>query len=310
MRFRQIQIPSDDREKYPMLDFNAPTVSSARRFAWFILVGLLAAWGSAVTAPATLAHEVWVEIDPSARVGEEAEVRVYWGHAGNKETGERLAAQHGKLTAYVRSPRGRDVLKLAAEDDGFVGKFTPAAPGYYVAGADLQVGIIDRQVHSIPANTRIAMYGKAITRVAGEALEAPAPLGLEVEIVPVAPARQPAVGDLITVRVLHKGQPVGGRQVLVTASTSGSRTPTDDERVQNWEWSNQAMADPKTGEATFPLIVAGQHLFMVRYVDETPGTYQGPRNDSSDFSHLRPGDTYERTMHVSTLTLQVNEARR
>jgi uncharacterized GH25 family protein len=293
-----------------MLDFNAGTRLSAKRVAGFIFVGLLAAWSPFVFAPAAYAHEVWVETDTSARVGEEAEVRVYWGHAGNKETGERLAAQHGKLTAYVQSPLGRDVLKLGGEDDGFVAKFTPAAPGYYVAGVDLQVGIIDRQVHSIPANTRIAMYGKAITRVAGEVLEAPAPLGLELEIVPVAPARQPVVGDLITVRVLHKGQPVGGRQVLVTASTSGGRVPTDDERVQNWEWSNQAMADPKTGEATFPLIVAGQHLILVRYVDETPGTYQGPRNDSSDFSHLRPGDTYERTMHVSTLTVQVNEARR
>jgi uncharacterized GH25 family protein len=293
-----------------MLDFNAGTRLSAKRVAGFIFVGLLAAWSPFVFAPAAYAHEVWVETDTSARVGEEAEVRVYWGHAGNKETGERLAAQHGKLTAYVQSPLGRDVLKLGGEDDGFVAKFTPAAPGYYVAGVDLQVGIIDRQVHSIPANTRIAMYGKAITRVAGEVLEAPAPLGLELEIVPVAPARQPVVGDLITVRVLHKGQPVGGRQVLVTASTSGGRVPADDERVQNWEWSNQAMADPKTGEATFPLIVAGQHLILVRYVDETPGTYQGPRNDSSDFSHLRPGDTYERTMHVSTLTVQVNEARR
>jgi uncharacterized GH25 family protein len=172
-------------------------------------------------------------------------------------------------------------------------------------GADLQVGIIDRPVHSIPAHTRIVMYAKAITRVAGDSQAAPSAIGLDLELIPIAPARQPRVGDLVTIRVLHQGKPIGGREVQVTAATSGDRVPTDDPRVQNWQWSTEAMADPKTGEVTFPLIVAGQHLFTVRYVDETPGTYDGPRNDVSDFSHLRKGDTYQRTMHVSTLTMQV-----
>jgi hypothetical protein len=246
-----------------------------------------------------------MESEVTGRVGEETTVRVYWGHAGNKETGERLAAQHSKLTAYVSGPRGREELPLSRVDDGFEAKLTPASPGYQVLGVDLQVGIVDRQVHSIPPNTRIVMYGKTILRVEGGQPEAPGTVGLELELVPVAPARQPKVGDLATVRVLHQGKPIGGRNVSVSAATSGGRTPTDDPRVQNWEWSIQAMADPKTGEATFPLIAAGQHLFMVRYVDETPGTYDGPRNDASDFSHLRPGDKYERTMHVSTLTMQV-----
>jgi hypothetical protein len=66
------------------------------------------------------------------------------------------------------------------------------------------------------------------------------------------------------------------------------------------------MANPNTGDVAIPLIVGGQHLFSIRYFDESPGTYQGDRQDRSDFSHLGPGDRYERTMYVSTLTLQVN----
>lgn len=53
--------------------------------------------------------------------------------------------------------------------------------------------------------------------------------------------------------------------------------------------------------------MGGRHLFTVKYFDEAPGTYDGDRNDSSEFSHLRQGDKYERTMYVSTLTVQVNE---
>lgn len=269
------------------------------------LVAILAAFFAFSLTPAAVGHEVWIEAAPSATVGQEMDVWVYWGHPGNKETGDRLAAQLSKLTAFTQTADGRDFLDLEMAEDGFVAKFTPETPGYFGLGAELQVGIVDRPVHSIPAYTRIVMYGKTITRVAGDAKAAPAPIGLDLELVPVAPAAQPKVGDLMTIRVLHKGQPVGGRQVQISATTSGSRQAMDDPRVQNWGWSTEAMADPRTGEATFPLIVAGQHLFTVRYTDETPGTYEGPRNDKSDFSYLRPGDTFERTMHVSTLTIQV-----
>jgi hypothetical protein len=42
----------------------------------------------------------------------------------------------------------------------------------------------------------------------------------------------------------------------------------------------------------------------IKHFDETPGTYDGDGNDSSDFSHLRKGDKFERTMHISTLTVR------
>ena len=267
--------------------------------------GLLAAMAVTLCTMTARAHQVWVETTPSAKAGTAHEITVCWGHSGHKEAGPRLAGQQDKLTAYVVSPSGRESVKLTLADNGFTGKFTPTAPGPYVIGADLQTGIIDRDFHGIPAKTRIVMCGKSLTVVKGGQNGAVAPIGFDLEIVPVEMKAEPKPGDLITVRVLHNGKPIGGRNVIVSAATQGTVAIPDDPRVQTGEWSIDATADPKTGEATFPLIVGGQHMFVIKYFDETPGTYNGDRNDSSSFSHLRKGDTYERTMYVSTLTIQV-----
>lgn len=268
---------------------------------------LLAAVAAVLSAAPGQAHEVWIETDASARIGQEHEVLVCWGHSGHREGGARLAGQESKLIACLLGPGGRTALKLTKADDCFVAKFAPEGAGRHVVGAELQVGIIEREMHSIPTKTRIVMYGKSCVQVGGGREAATAPLGFDLEIVPVGLAGEPKPGDLVTVKVLHKGQPIGGKNVLVTAATSGPLPPPEDPRVQTSEWSLEAMADPKSGEATFPLIVGGQHLFTVKYFDETPGTYDGDRNDSSEFSHLRKGDKFERTMYVSTLTVQVKK---
>jgi len=272
-----------------------------------IAAALLAAVAAVLSAAPGQAHEVWIETDASARIGQDHEVLVCWGHSGHREGGDRLAGQESKLTACLLGPGGRTPLKLTKAEDCFVVKFAPAGAGAHVVGAELQAGIIEREMHGIPTKTRIVMYGKSCVLVGGGREATTAPLGFDLEIVPVGLAGEPKPGDLVTVKVLHKGQPIGGKNVLVTAATSGPLPPSEDPRVQTCEWSIEAMADPKTGEATFPLIVGGQHLFTVKYFDETPGTYDGERNDSSEFSHLRKGDKFERTMYVSTLTVQVKQ---
>jgi uncharacterized GH25 family protein len=282
------------------------TTVSTRPVAGFFAGGLLSATALVLCVTPALAHQLWIETGPSAEVGKEHEIHVCWGHSGHKETGPSLAGQQSKLTACVRRPGGREPLNLAKGEDCFTAKVTPGAPGCHVVGADLQVGIIDQELHGIPAKTRIVMYGKSFIRVGGHPENTMDSLGFELEIVPVALTRDPKAGDLLTVRVLRQGKPIGGRNVLVSAATSGPQPPPEDPRLQTSEWSIEAMADPRTGDVTFPLIVAGQHVFVVRYFDETPGTYEGDRNDRSAFSHLRRGDAYERTMYVSTLTVPVN----
>lgn len=270
-------------------------------WARFLFFAVLAFWAASAHA-----HQLWIETDPVGEVGEEHNIHICWGHSGYKEAGARLAGQHSKLTASVLGPRGRAALDLANADDCFVAKLTPGVPGCYVIGADLQVGIIDKEFHGIPAKTRIVMIGKSFTRVGPAQDETVAPLGFDLEIVPVVLPHEPKPGDLVTVKVLHKGKPIGGRNVVVSAATQGTEPPPEDARLQTREWSIEATADPKTGEVTFPLIVGGQHTFLIKYFDETPGTYDGERNDRSDFSHLRKGDSYDRTMYISTLTVHMD----
>lgn len=285
--------------------FRFQTTLATIRRAGLFAAGLFSAVAIILCASPARAHQLWIETDPAGEVGEERKIHVCWGHSGYRETGARLAGQHSKLTASVMGPKGRAALDLAKADDCFVAKFNPGVPGRYVIGADLQVGIIDKEFHGIPAKTRIVMVGKSFTRVSGAQDEAMARLGFDLEIVPVALTSERKPGDLVTVKVLHKGKPIGGRNVVVSATTQGAVPPPENPRLQTREWSIEATADPKTGEVTFPLIVGGQHTFFIKYFDETPGTYDGDRNDSSDFSHLRKGDTYERTLYISTLTVDV-----
>jgi uncharacterized GH25 family protein len=278
---------------------NAWGMGKASFAALLVFAAVVYAAGSAY------GHQVWVETASSASSGQPHQVQVCWGHSGTKESGPALAGQQGKLTVCVSGPNGRAPLELAAGSDSFTAQFTPQASGCHVIGADLQVGIIDREFHGMPANTRIVMYGKACAHVGGSSIEKPASLGFDLEIMPVSALRTARPGDAVTVKVLHRGRPIGGRNVLVSLKTPGTLPPVEDARIQTQEWSIEATADPSTGEVTFPLIVGGQHMFLVKYFDETPGTYDGDRNDSSAFSHLRKGDKFERTMYVSTLIFPV-----
>ena len=266
-----------------------------------VLVCVTAVW---VAAPA-YAHQVWVETASGPRAGQPHKVEVCWGHAGSREGGSALAKQQDKLTVYVVGPGGRQPLPVTTSSDSFTAQFTPQAAGCHVLGAELQVGIIDRELHGIPANTRIVMCGKACARVDGNSVVPAAPLGFDLELVPVSNLHDAKPGDAVTVKVLHRGKPLGGRNVLVSLNTAGPLPHSEASGIGTREWSIESTADPSSGELTFPLIVGGQHLFLVKFIDETAGTYEGDRNDRSDFSHLCQGDKFERTMHVSTLTFQV-----
>jgi hypothetical protein len=205
----------------------------------------------------------------------------------------------------VRPDGTQRALEPAIGKDSYTANVTLSSAGCHLIGAELQAGIIDKEFHGIPAHTRIVMYGKSVTRVAGSNEGLAGTLGFDLEIVQVNEPSNLHAGEVVAVKVLLRGKPIGGRDVLVTLGTSGPEAPPDDPRLASNQWTVEAHADPRTGEARFPLIVAGQHVFSMRYFDETPGTYEGELEDVSDFSHLRKGDTYERTMYVSTLTVTV-----
>jgi len=273
------------------------------KVAWFGVLCFAAV--SLCTIPAA-AHQLWIETHAAGNVGHEQQIHVCFGHSGEKATGELLEKYKSKSSAWAVRPDGStETLKLALGHDSYTATITPDSPGYHMLGAELQAGIIDKEFHGIPANTRIVMYGKSFTHVAGSERALDNTLGFDLEIVPLTDLRNLHAGDVVTAKVLLKGKPVGGRNVMVSLSTSGPEPATNDPGVHAREWSIEAHADRRTGQISFPLIVGGQHVFHIKYIDETPGTYEGERNEASEFSHLRKGDAFERTMYVSTFAMEV-----
>lgn len=257
------------------------------------------------TAPA-YGHELWLETGASAKPGTTHRFEIFWGHSGERASGRALQSQADKIDAQVVHPDGKCVdVPHAQQEDCFTANTTPNKPGYYLLGATLQTGIISRPLHHIPENTRIIMYGKTLTHVPGSDTGLSSSLGFDLELVPLAPPEDLRRGKVIAAKVLFKGKSLGGGDLEVTLSTAGATPPVEDPRIQSRHWSTSAMPHPQTGEVAFPLITAGRHFFTVRYFDETPGRYQGDHDFQSDFSHLRKGDEYERTMYVSTLTVVV-----
>jgi len=275
------------------------------KLAW---AGLLFILGVVLCAVPVGAHELWIEVDGSAQKGRIQELHVCWGHLGsNKESGGRLKGLEPKLSAILREPDGStEQLKLVAGEDSYTERITPAAAGYYTMGAKLESGILNEEFHGIPPSTMIMMYGKSYTCVEGTGGGVNNELGFDLEIVPVTDPKDLHPGDVVTVKVLFKGKPIGGRDAGITIllKTPGPGEPPEDTEVHNRVWSIEVRPD-RDGAASFPLIAPGKHLFYARYFDETPGTYQGEVNETSERSHLRKGDTYERTLYVSTFALDV-----
>lgn len=270
-------------------------------WAKFLSFAALALWATSASA-----HQLWIEADATGSAGQQQIVHVCWGHAGHKETGEALEKQQGKFSARLAQPGGQiETLDLAVASDSFTTKITPSGPGFYTIGAESQVGILSREFHGIPANTRIVMCGKSFTHVKGSDEGLAAPLGMDVEIVPVGDPGNLHPGDIVTAKVLFKGKPFGGKDAVVSLNTLGSESLPEDPRIQYLQWTVESNAEPQTGEVSFPIIVSGQHLFSIRYMDETPGRYEGDRQVTTEYSHLRKGDTYERTLYISTFTVRV-----
>jgi uncharacterized GH25 family protein len=174
-----------------------------------------------------------------------------------------------------------------------------------MVGAEAQIGILSSEFHGIPADTRIVMYGKSCTHVKGSDKGLATSLGMDVEIVPVSQPGNVHPGDILTGKVLIKGKPAGGKDVVVSLNALGAVSLPEDERIHGLQWSVESTSDPRTGEVSFPLIVGGQHQFYIEYMDETPGRYDGDREVATEYSHLSRGDTYERTLYISTFTLDV-----
>ena len=279
-------------------------IHTSRLFAFMLLSAMIATlnWNSAA------GHELWIEAPSAGEVDHAYKLEICWGHSGDRASGAALEGQQDKITVQMIQPDGtRSELKPVLATDCFTAEVTPSKPGYCVVGGELQTGIVTRQLHAIPPNTRIIMYGKALTRIADGENGLDQAVGHDLELVLTTPAAGLKPGNVVKARLLLHRKPFGGKDVEVTLGTLGAGPLAEDPQIQSHLWSTSAAPHPKTGEVAFPLIAGGRHFLTVRYIDDTPGTYTGDRNDRSEFSHLQKGDTFERTMYVATFTVEVSD---
>jgi uncharacterized GH25 family protein len=270
-----------------------------------VCVLLAGALATALTGAAT-AHELWIETAPTAESGAAHAIDICWGHLGERATGTSLAGQADKISVRSVAPDGNAVdLTHTPATDCFAATHTLAQSGYHVFGASLETGILREARHSIPANTRMIMFGKTWAHVPGGSEGLQHTLGHDLEIVVQTPAEQLRPGSVVRAQVLLHGKPFGGKDASVTLSTMGPTPLAEDPGIESHLWSTTAYAQPRDGEVVFPLIAPGQHQFTLRYLDPTPGVYDGDRDDDSSFSHLRKGDKYDAVMYVATFTIQV-----
>lgn len=250
-----------------------------------------------------MAHELWVEAPASAKIGQPINAQLCFGYF-NKKAG--TAGMANRLIALRAEPGGpAEPVELSKEAESFASKFTPQKAGYHAIGGELEIGILDNDLHGIPAQTRLKMVGKSLVHVEGSDGGLATSLGTDLELIPVGRWQNLRPGQLVTVKAQFKGKPIGGRKVSVSLKTLGSVPLVADERIDGLLWTVEAHPDPRTGEVSFPVIVPGEHLFQIRYTDETPGRYEGDREITTRISHLRKGDTYLGTLHIATLTLDV-----
>jgi uncharacterized GH25 family protein len=279
-------------------EYRTPTVI-------FVAAGL-AALLVLLVAMSAGAHQLWVETEATAAAGRAQEVHVCWGHAGHRESGESLARQEGKVTAWVVRPDGtRRMLDTTMGPDSFATQLTAEDAGFHYLGARVEIGVLTREFHGYAEGTRLVMHGKTWTHVSGSNTGREGLTGAELEIVPVSDLREIRPGDTVAARVLLHGKPIGGIDVNVVLSTCA---PEPEEAVSPpypREWRIEAYADPRNGEITFPLIAPGQHTVYVRYLEEQPGRYQGDLEFETAFSRLQPGSDYSRSLHVATFTFDV-----
>jgi uncharacterized GH25 family protein len=265
------------------------------RRAWYLLLPLV------LQAGASSGHEIWIELPPTVAPGEPCNVEICFGHLGQREGEERLAANLPRLSAWVVGPENfRQDLAVKLGEDCFQANFAPRSPGFYTVAARLEVGIMDRPFHSIPAETRIVMLATACMVVGQPAAGGKAPFaGQEVEIVPLLDNGPLSAGGVVQALVCFRGKPLGGPEAKITLNTAGD-FPWQEAELSAIHWSIEAVPEPADGRVKLPILVAGPHTFVLRYTEEKPGTYEGKMDFTGPFSHLRPGDRFARTLFITT----------
>ncbi len=243
--------------------------------SWRFLLSLA---GVAATAPALLAHDLWLIADERPAVGQPVTIACNVGmDFPSSESAPDPAKFKRRLLILPDGAEGE--LKPAGqkEKSGLL-QFTPQKAGIHVAAVETQPRLITLQAQAFndylisdgmphvylmrakdktldqPGKERYSKYVKTIIPVGNGPGDATRVLGLTLEIVPLRDPTTVKVGETLAVRVLFQGKPLPEAPV-------GWQHPGDGEHARGY-----VRTDAK-GEALVPVAKAG--LMTVRLTHMT-----------------------------------------
>lgn len=163
-------------------------------------------------AGATLAHEIYLDIAREIEVGQQTEIRLFWGHFPADPDPQSSYFQ-GLLAGrfYIIEPDGNEIdLTLKAGEDHYFAAFTPRQAGDHWAVFSHNRGVLD-WTHSEPQGRQlVAVYAKALLDVHGED-ETPAwsrLAGHDLEILPLVDGGHLHSGEEYRAQLLYFGRPL------------------------------------------------------------------------------------------------------
>jgi uncharacterized GH25 family protein len=174
---------------------------------------------SVATAGTVLGHEMWLLPAEDIKVGEETEVRVYWGHFS--EAPDPASSYYRQLLSgrlVMIAPDGIET-ELSLQDAGeyYTARYTPGQAGDHWAVFSHDRGVLD-WTHGEPQGRQaITVYAKALLDVHGdnETVAFSRLAGHNLEILPLVDGGHLHTGEPYMAQLMYFGSPLSGVNVLI-----------------------------------------------------------------------------------------------
>ena len=208
------------------------------------------------------AHYLWIESNPTGKIGKAQEVRVYFGEYtyNLRETpGEERFEAVKAFKVWVVTPSGnKSELSFNQNADCYSSTFTPKENGTYtlVLNND-EIDVIDYTQYNFGI-FKTHYHSVARVQVGGTIIETVAQNPDGITLVDLS-GETPAAGKLLKFKVLYKGEPlVKGELDIYVAD----------------QWSKKLYTD-ENGLVTLTLPWSTKYIIEASKKEEVPGNYRG-----------------------------------
>ena len=224
-----------------------------------------------------MAHNLWIETDPTGKVGQSQTVHVYLGEYayGVRENIQEHTKEVGPVTLSLIKPNGETVeLRTTINGNRFTAEFTPKQKGSYQLALNvLKAPVVDWTEYDLGI-LKTNFFSSATVRVgstAGSNLPLKSTDTNNQLIVQPTKAVSFERQSPLQFKVTYKGKPLADQEVKVGYEDRWFKTLYTDEE----------------GLVTTSLPWEGQFVIETVYTEETAGTFKG-----DDFEAIRQTATF------------------